>query len=91
LARESYAKELVGKTLTLNPAIPRIAKRFESAFRDIGLEFHKTRPSRLLLAKMGSEPAAIITEKAAVPFEKLFAAINERLVKHVSRQAAPFT
>lgn len=91
LVRESYAKELVGKTLILNPSIPRIAKRFESAFGEIGMEFHKTRPSRLLLAKMGSDPAAVVTEKTSVLFETLFKAINERLAKHVSRQATPFT
>jgi predicted ATP-dependent endonuclease of OLD family len=91
LVRESYSKELAGKTLTLNSAIPRIAKRFEVAFRDIGMEFHKTRPARLLLTKMGSVPSAIVTEKATVLFEKLFSAINERLLKLVGRKAAPFT
>ena len=55
LVRESYSKELAGKTLSLNPAIPRIAKRFEAAFRDLGIQFYKTRPARLLPTKMGSE------------------------------------
>jgi predicted ATP-dependent endonuclease of OLD family len=91
LVRESYAKELAGKSLSLNPAIPRIAKRFESAFLDIGVEFHKTRPSRLLLAKMGSEPSDIVTEKTSTLFEALFSTINKRFEKHLARQAAPFT
>lgn len=54
LVSECYSKELTGKTLTLNPQIPRIVKRYEQAFQSIGIEFHKTRPSRLLLNKMGT-------------------------------------
>jgi len=43
LARESYAKELKGKTLKLNAKIPRIVKRLEAGFEEVGLTFHKTR------------------------------------------------
>ena len=91
LVRESYSKELAGKTLSLNPAIPRIAKRFEAAFRDLGIQFYKTRPARLLLTKMGSEPSTIMTGNASALFEKLFSVINERLAQHAARKAAPFT
>lgn len=55
------------------------------------MEFHKTRPARLLLAKMGAEPTGIMTERASALFEKLFSAINERLSRHVARNAPPFT
>jgi predicted ATP-dependent endonuclease of OLD family len=91
LVRESYAKELAGKTLNLNPSIPRIAKRIEAAFRDVGIEFHKTRPARLLLAKMASEPKTVMTDSVTQLFEKLFSTINERLLRHAARSAAPFT
>ncbi|HSB97031.1 MAG TPA: AAA family ATPase, partial [Spongiibacteraceae bacterium] len=49
LVRESYSKELKGKTLKLNANIPRIAKRIEAALADLGIPFHKTRPTRLFL------------------------------------------
>ncbi len=91
LVRECYSKELEGKSLSMNPSIPRIVKRFEAAFSGIGLEFHKTRPARLLLAKMGSQPTAIATGNSSMQFEKLFTAINDRLRKHLARQSAPFS
>jgi len=90
LVKESYAKELEGKTLILNANIPRIAKRVEAAFRDLGIEFHKTRPTRLLLKKMASDPKTIVTEGSAKRFEIVFAAINERLERHMARAANPF-
>ena len=61
LVRESYKTELQGKTLPLNVSIPRIVKRFEAAFANVGLEFYKTRPARLLLSKMAKEPERIVT------------------------------
>ncbi|HOF25480.1 MAG TPA: hypothetical protein PK982_04380, partial [Anaerolineaceae bacterium] len=52
LIKESYKAELKGKNLQLNAKIPRIAKRVEKAFEDLGVPFHKTRPARLFLKKM---------------------------------------
>lgn len=52
LVRESYKAELSGKTLAMNANISRIVKRYESAFEALGIEFHKTRPARLLLRIM---------------------------------------
>jgi hypothetical protein len=40
------------KTLNLNAQIPRIVKRFEGAFAEIGLTFHKTRTARLFYRRM---------------------------------------
>src|SRR6266851_4650 len=90
LARESYAKELKGKTLNLNPQIPRIVKRFEASFSDLGLTFHKTRAAGLFFRKMATEPASAMPREALKRFESLFAIINERLHKAVGRGAAPF-
>ena len=88
--RESYKTELKGKTLSPNSSIPRIVKRFEAAFSDVGLEFHKTRPARLLLAKMAKEPDRIMTPLAVERMEALFSAINAAHAKAVKRDAAPF-
>ena len=79
LVRESYAKELDGVTLSVNGNIPRIAKRFEDAFKKAGIPFHKTRPMRLLLSKMATEPASIVTTDVAERFRSLYGAINSRL------------
>jgi len=90
LARESYAKELKGKTLNLNPRITRIVKRFEAGFNDLGLTFHKTRAAGLFFRKMETEPTSVMPPEALRRFESLFATINERLEKAVGRRAAPF-
>lgn len=90
IVRESYAKELAGKTLKLNANIPRIAKRCELALKNLNIEFHKTRPTRLMLQKMSTDPAAILLEDSAKRFEALFKAVNERLQKHIDRSIKPF-
>lgn len=90
LVRESYSKELKGKKLTLNPNIPRIAKRFEAAFEEAGLQFQKTRPARLLLSKMATDPTSIVTADATARFEILFKAVNARLRTHIERQPEAF-
>jgi hypothetical protein len=56
-------------------------KRFEAAFKDAGIEFHKTRPARLLLNKMAAKPDGIITASTRGRFEKLFVLANARLRK----------
>jgi hypothetical protein len=89
--RESYRTELKGKTLPLNSGIPRIVKRFEKAFSDVGLEFHKTRPARLLLSKMAKEPENLITPATTNRMAALFTVINEAHGKAVARGAAPFS
>jgi hypothetical protein len=90
LARESYAKELKGKTLNLNPKIPRIVKRLEDGFNDLGLAFHKTRAAGLFFRKMATDPSSVMPREALKRFEALFAIINERLQKSIGRGSAPF-
>jgi hypothetical protein len=90
LVQESYAKELKGKSLALNQNIPRIAKRVEDAFQTLGIQFHKTRPARLFLKKIGADPAKIFTESTIDKFETLFSTINQRLEKHRNRATKPF-
>lgn len=79
LVHESYAKELKGVSLKVNDKIPRIAKRFEDAFKTAGLEFYKTRPMRLLLAKMGTDPKQIVTRDVADRFRTLCEIVNNRI------------
>jgi hypothetical protein len=90
LVSESYKAELKGKKLALNPNIPRIVKRYEDAFSTLGLEFHKTRPARLLLSKMASEPDKIVTAATAERFGRLMGEIGTRLARNISRAAEPF-
>ncbi|WP_260597048.1 AAA family ATPase [Sphingomonas endolithica] len=61
LVREAYAKELKGKTRELNAHVPRIARRVEMAFDTLAIDFHKTRPTRLFLQKMATDPASVLT------------------------------
>jgi len=90
LVRESYAKELGSKKLTLNPKIPRIAKRYEDALGSLKIPFFKTRPARLLLEKMGTSPETIMTPATVERFERLFASVNKRLGKLAAKSAEPF-
>ena len=90
LVDESYTKELAGKTLNLNNNVPRIVKRYELAFEELGLEFNKTRPARLFLKKVGSDPTAVlgadVLERFAIVFDKL----NRRLTGKAESGSGPF-
>lgn len=90
LVQESYKKELAGKSIALNASIPRIVKRYEAAFEDLGLEFHKTRPARLLLSKMAAKPQTIVTPTTLENFARLFERISQLHAKDVARGAEPF-
>ncbi|MFM0642190.1 AAA family ATPase [Paraburkholderia metrosideri] len=90
LTRESYAAELKGKTLKLNEHLPRIARRIEAGLDELGIPFHKTRPTRLFLKKMASEPEAVLSAASIERFEALFGLVNDRLDKHVARITKPF-
>lgn len=90
LVQECYSDELKSKTLSLNSNIPRIVKRFEAAFQALGMDFHKTRPARLLLNKMATGPAKIVDDPTSERFQKLFEGVNKRLAQHVARNAGPF-
>jgi predicted ATP-dependent endonuclease of OLD family len=91
VVRESYAKELTGKEMKPNENIPRVAKRMELALRKADVEFHKTRPTRLLLNKMKSDPASILTPESQGRFERLFKLINKKMARVAARKAPPFS
>ena len=90
LARDAYSRELAGKTLNLNSRIPRIVKRFEEAFEEIGLTFHKTRTAGLFFRRMAVNPSALMTADSTKRFEVLFATIKSRLEKMIARGSEPF-
>ncbi len=90
LVQQTYKDELAGRPLALNTNIPRIVKRYEAAFDTIGLEFHKTRPARLLLRMMATEPQTALTDETLQRFERLYAKISDLLTKHVARAAPAF-
>jgi hypothetical protein len=90
LVRESYAKELAGKSLSLNANIPRIVKRFEEAFVAAGLEFHKTRPARLFLRKLADDPSTVLDGATLTRFEALFKLLSQRLAKVAASGDEPF-
>lgn len=90
LVRESYSTELKDKTLKLNANIPRVAKRVDLGLSELGIAFHKTRPTRLLLKKMALEPEKMLTDQSIKQFEALFELINGRFDKHVVRGSKPF-
>jgi len=90
LVQESYKTELAGKQLTLNASIPRLGRRYEDAFQQLGLAFNKTRPARLFLRRIAETPEQVLPQSARERFEKLFRLVGERLGKLLKRQATPF-
>jgi predicted ATP-dependent endonuclease of OLD family len=88
LVLETYAKELKGKKLALNASIPRIARRFEAALGELSIPFHKTRPARLFLQKMATDPTSVLPPDSEARFERLCKAINTSLEKHLSRHTS---
>jgi predicted ATPase len=85
LVNEAYKNELAGKTLALNAHIPRIVKRYEDSFQQLGLEFNKTRPARLFLQKMASDPDKLMAGVTGDRFEELFKKIAARFEKLKAR------
>jgi AAA15 family ATPase/GTPase len=88
LVRECYKAELRGKTLELNTHVPRIAKRVELAFKELDIDFHKTRPTRLLLRKIAESAETILTKESLDRFEKLFQTINDAFEKQAERRGS---
>lgn len=81
LVREAYAKELSGKTLSLNANIPRVVARVEEAFRQTDIKFAKARPASLWMRKMATEPEAALSAEATCRFERLFKLVNAAVAK----------
>lgn len=90
MVKESYVQELKGKKLVLNAKIPRVVKRVEAAFAELGIPFHKTRPARLFLKKMAAEPDKVLTADSAARFAAVFKLANDRLAKLAIKGNKPF-
>jgi hypothetical protein len=78
LVNHTYSTELAEKTLNLNANIPRIVKRYEEAFAALGMEFHKTRPAREFIKRMGTDPASVLPASSAAKFEALLRGVRQR-------------
>jgi ABC-type cobalamin/Fe3+-siderophores transport system ATPase subunit len=91
LVKEAYKKELTGKTLQLNPKVPRVVVRVEAAFAELGLDFFKTRVASLWVRKMASAPDAVWSDGTASRFEKLFDLVNGAVTKIENANRAPFS
>jgi len=81
LVEEAYSKELKGGKLTLNHKIPRLIQRYELAFKNLNIEFNKTRIARLFIEKMSHIPDEILSKETINNFETLFKAINKQYKK----------
>jgi len=90
LVKESYISDLKGKKLELNENIPRIAKRVEIAFNKLGLQFNKSRPTKLFMKKMGAEPEKLLTPEVLERFERLFSVMAEKFERQAKRDSGPF-
>ena len=90
LVLETYKKELSGNNLILNTNIPRIVKRYEDAFKALGIEFYKTRPARLFLNRIAENPNSVLPQTSQENFERLFEAINQRLLDQIQRRRGRF-
>lgn len=90
LVEESYANELSGRPLALNPKIPRVITRVEHAFEGLGVEFFKTRPASLWTRKMATDPASVWSEATAERFERLFQRMNAAVAKMETSKRKPF-
>ena len=90
LVEDSYKKEIAGRPVPWNPAIPRLARRAGEALKALGLEFHKTRPARLLLDRMAKDPSSVLDGQAIERFERLFRQINAAVEKLEATDRRPF-
>jgi energy-coupling factor transporter ATP-binding protein EcfA2 len=90
LVQDAYKMELAGKQLQMNDSIPRVVRRFEDAFTQVGLTFNKTRPARLFLRRIAETPEQVLPLASRERFERLFKLVGERLEKLLQRQAVPF-
>ena len=90
LVNRTYRTELARKRLALNPRIPRIVKRYEEAFRALGIEFHKTRPAREFMARMASDPASVLPASSSARFEAVLKTARERYERIVAADRPAF-
>lgn len=90
LVNDCYVKELKGITLPLNPKIPRIVIRYEDAFKNVGLEFNKTRVANLFMRKLATDPSTVITKFIQNNFTNLFDIFNRKFLKIESLNRGKF-
>ncbi len=77
--RYCWRNELKDKTFEPDRSIPRIVDRYTKALGALGLEFSRVRPARLFLRGMGKNPTSVLPKTTRERFERLFAAVQERM------------
>jgi hypothetical protein len=65
-------------------------KRFEDAFEQVGLKFHKTRTAGLFFRRMALNPTSLMVGGSEGRFELLFTTIKTQLEKVIARGSDPF-
>ncbi len=65
-----------GKPLRLNASIPRIVRRYEEAFEELGLAFHKTPTARLFLRESRRRLIRLCLTASREKFERLLKVIG---------------
>jgi predicted ATP-dependent endonuclease of OLD family len=90
LVNETYRDELQGKTLNINQKIPRIVKRYAEAFKELGVEFYKTRPAKFFLRQIVENPDNVMTQGTVETFERLFGIITKRINVQLYKTNGPF-
>jgi energy-coupling factor transporter ATP-binding protein EcfA2 len=90
LVREAYANELNGRTLTMNPQIPRATVRATKALEALGLPFHKSRVARLFVTMMASNPQSVLGGQTLDRFQRLFERVNATVTKMMTAGRPPF-
>jgi DNA mismatch endonuclease Vsr len=63
---------------------------FVRKLSSVKIDFHKTRPARLLLNKMAAEAPKMIPQTSVERFERLFSRISDLNAKHMTRGGEPF-
>jgi len=90
LVEEAYKQELAGRALVLNGNIPRVVRRVEDAFAQLGLEFHKTRVAKLFVRKMADAPGTVLDGATEGRFAQLLANMEKAVSQIESASRKPF-
>jgi hypothetical protein len=65
-------------------------KRYEDAFRAVGISFFKSRPAREFMIQMGKDSSIVLAVPSIERFERLIEEVNSRYEKHKAAGRKPF-
>ena len=61
----------------------------DEAFTTVSLEFHKTRPAREFMTRMGDQPASVLPATSAARFAAVFKAVRDRYNRLKANERGP--